>query len=119
MTCCRVRFVAGWYRTSTHRFHGSGEPIQVLPVASSPVPTLAPVVDGSSRATTVDGVWAAARSGVEAKPLTRSECLDGAAKAYASAAAKGGGAGGNPEAPKADCGGDVRFGYVLGWAVSK
>lgn len=104
---------------SLHPATGRGEALQALPVSSAgPVPTVAPVVDGSSRATTVDGVWAAARTGAEAKALTRSDCLDGAAKAYAAAAAKVGGTGGSPDVPKSDCGGDVAFGYVLGFDES-
>jgi hypothetical protein len=104
---------------SLHPATGRGEPLQALPASSSgPVPTVAPVVDGSSRATTVDGVWAAARTGAEAKALTRIDCLDGAAKVYATAAAKVGGTGGSPDVPKSDCGGDVAFGYVLGFDES-
>ena len=105
--------------TSLRPATGPGEPLQALPVSSAgPVPTVAPVVDGSSRATTVDGVWAAARTGAEAGDRTRSGCLTDAAKSYAEAAAKLGGTGGSPDTPKSDCGGDVAFGYVLGFDES-
>ena len=104
---------------SLHPATGRGEPLQALPASSSsPAPTVAPAVDGSSQATTVDGVWAAARTGAEAAALTRSDCLDGAAKVYAEAAAKVGGTGESPAAPTSGCGGDVAFGYVLGFDAS-
>jgi hypothetical protein len=103
---------------SLHPATGRGEPLQALPVASSPVPTVAPVVDGSSRAATIEDLWGRARESVKVPALVRSGCLNDAAKAYAAAAAKEGGTGGGPAAPKTECGGDVAFGYVLGFDES-
>ncbi|WP_292715131.1 hypothetical protein [Microbacterium sp. 13-71-7] len=102
-----------------HPTTGRGEPLQALPTGTPrPVPTDASLIDDSSKATSVDGVWSDARSGVEAKALTRSDCLDDAARTYAEAAVKAGGTGESPAVPKSDCGGDTTFGYVLGFDES-
>lgn len=102
--------------SSMHPATGRGEPLQTLPSSlPRPVPTDAALAADKTQAATVDDVWSSARTSVEAKALTRSDCLDSAAKAYATAAAKTGGTGGSPEKPSSNCDGDVTFGYMLGF----
>lgn len=72
-------------------------------------------MDHSSKATTADGVWQAARTSADLGALIQSDCLDSAAKAYAEAAAALGESGEIPATPDSDCGGGVTFGYVLGF----
>lgn len=75
----------------------------------STVPTLP-----SLPATTVEGVWRAARMGADVADLAISPCLDGDAQAFADAGASVAATGGSPFAPESACGGVVTFGYVLG-----
>lgn len=75
-------------------------------------------ITGSRTDAPVGQYWSDLRAQAGIPALSRTACLDQAADRYAQAAAQSGGVSGSPDVPDNSCGGNVRFGYMLGFDPS-